>query len=145
MLATGAVLAAVDAGQAAAASCGSSTAAANVYKECPTDGGGGSSGGNTSTTGTQPGSSAPQHLSNQSKKALNQAGKDKKALALILKTSGNRRRLASETGPASTPSTVGSAFDLGSGPTALLIVLAGTAFLLLGGSGLRTWRSRRRA
>jgi hypothetical protein len=51
------------------------------------------------------------------------------------------------TGPTSAtsaPSALGSAFDLGSGPTALLIVLAGTAFLLLGGSGLHFWRRSHR-
>jgi hypothetical protein len=44
-----------------------------------------------------------------------------------------------------TPSAVGSAFDLGSGPTALLIALAGTAVLLLAASGARSWRRSHRA
>ena len=146
----GAVLAAISVGPAAAASCGSGTSAANVYKECVQDGGGGKSGGKSSTptqtsTNSNPGSSSPvTHISTKSQKALNGAGKDKAALAALLKGAGIRRQLASESGSATTPTAVGSAFDLSSGPTALLVILAGTALLLVAGSGMRVWRTRRR-
>ena len=60
----------------------------------------------------------------------------------------SRGRHSGGTSPArcatTTPTAVGSAFDLSSGPTALLVVLAGTALLLVAGSGMRVWRTRRR-
>jgi hypothetical protein len=121
-----------------------------VYKECQQDGGGGKSGGKSSTstqtsTNSNPGSSSPvTHISTKSQKALNGAGKDKAALAALLKGAGLRRHLASEGGSTTTPTAVGSAFDLSSGPTALLVILAGTALLLVAGSGMRVWRTRRR-
>ncbi len=128
----------------AAAACGSGTSAVSVYKECQQNGGGGKT-SPTSTTGTQSGSSGTvHHVSSQTTKALNKAGKDKSALSELLKTSGARRLYASKAGSSSTPSAVGSAFDLTSGPTALLIVLAGTALLLVAGSGMRVWHGRRR-
>ena len=131
-----------------AASCGSGTSASQVYKECVGDGGGGKSGGKSSTsttsTNSNPGSgSTATNVSTKAQRALNHAGDDKAALAALLKTAGLRRHLASE-GDSTTPTAVGSAFDLSSGPTALLIVLAGTALLLVAGSGMRVWRTRRR-
>jgi hypothetical protein len=144
ILVAGAVTAAVLVGPAAAASCGNgSTSAVSVYKECQQNGGGGKT-STTSTTGTHSGSTATvHHVSSQTTKALNKAGKDKNALAALVKTSGARRLYASKAGSGSTPNAVGSAFDLTSGPTALLIVLAGTALLLVAGSGMRVWRGRR--
>ena len=69
----------------------------------------------------------------------------KKTLAKLVTAYGLNRQLQTVHGSDTSPSAVGSAFDLTSGPTALLIVLAGTALLLLGGSGMRVWHSRRRA
>ncbi len=116
----------------------------SVYKECQQDGGGGKT-STTPTTGTHSSTTVTvHHVSSQATKALNKAGKDKSALAELVKTSGARRLFASKAGSASTPSAVGSAFDLTSGPTALLVVLAGTALLLVAGSGMRVWRGRRR-
>jgi hypothetical protein len=90
------------------------------------------------------GKTAP--VSNRTLLLLKHAGKDKSALTNLVKGYGLQRRLqgvhASEA--SATPSALGSAFDLGSGPTVLLIVLAGTAALLLGGTGMRGWRSRHR-
>jgi hypothetical protein len=134
----------------AALACGSGTSAVNVYKECLPSGGGGNSGGGRPTTPatksvTHPsGKTAP--VSNRTLLVLKHAGKDKSALTNLVKGYGLQRRLqgvhASEA--SATPSALGSAFDLGSGPTVLLIVLAGTAALLLGGTGMRGWRSRHR-
>ena len=117
----------------------------SVYKECSQNGGGGkTSTKTTSTTATHSGTTVTvHHVSSNTTNALNKAGKDKAALAALLQTSGARRLFASKAGSTSTPSTVGSAFDLTSGPTALLIVLAGTALLLVAGSGMRVWRGRR--
>jgi hypothetical protein len=78
-------------------------------------------------------------------KAIEKTGKDSKAFSTLVRAYGPPRSLqSSHTEPAAAPSAIGSAFDLGSGPTLLLIVLAGTAFLLLGGSGMRVWRGRHR-
>ncbi len=148
----GAALAAVLVGPAAASSCGSGTSASQVYKECLQNGGGGkptgiSSTGSTGThtgTSSNPGSSStPDKFSSATQKALNEAGKDKAALAALVKGAGLRRQLYSR-GSSTTPTAVGSAFDLSSGPTALLVILAGTALLLVAGSGMRVWRTRRR-
>ena len=117
--------------------------AQNVYKECALPSGGG--GGNPTGPGITPGDH-PSPISNRVLQALDQTGKDKPILSAMLKGYGlNRHLQAARASDASgTPSALGSAFDLGSGPTALLIALAGTAALLLGGSGLRVWRSRHR-
>ena len=82
----------------------------------------------------------------QTKAKLKKAGRDGTSLKNLLKGYGAARFLQSHSPAAATePTAVSSAFDLGSGPTALLIILAGTAVLLLGGSGMRVWRQRHRA
>ena len=142
----GAALAATLLGPSVAlAGCNGGTSAVNVYSECLPSGGAGKSKIHKRTSGSHQGihraRSKPSHLSGPATKALSHAGKDRSALANLIKSYGQRRRLqASGGGSQQSPSAVGSAFDLGSGPTALLIVLAGTAFLLLGASGLRGWR-----
>lgn len=151
ILVAGAVTAAVLVGPAAASGCGSGTSAVSVYKECGQNGGGGKGStptktSTTSTAGTHSGTTVTvHHVSSQTANALNKAGKDKAALAALLKTNGARRLFASKAGSTSSPNAVGSAFDLTSGPTALLVVLAGTALLLVAGSGMRVWHGRRRA
>lgn len=118
----------------------------NVYKECfPTGGGGKPTGGGTSKTGG-PGSTSPAVvIPSKTAKAIKKTGEDSKTFSTLVRSYGPPRSLqSSHSEPAAAPSAIGSAFDLGSGPTALLIVLAGTAFLLLGGSGMRVWRGRRR-
>lgn len=125
----------------AAIACSGGPSAVNVYKEClPTGGGGKPTGG-----GSSAGSSTPA-VSSQTANALRHAGKDKRVLASLVHGYGLHRVLrAGRAGEAGTaPTAFGSAFDLGSGPTALLIVLAGSAALLLGGSGMRAWRTRHR-
>ena len=124
----------------------------NVYKECLPNGGGGKPTGSRPATHSEPsagtkgsGSSSTHPASSPVANVLKQAGSDRRALEALL--GGNRRRLQASHGaaPATAPSAVGSAFDLGSGPTALLIALGGTAVLLLAGSGLRLWRGRHHA
>ena len=126
-----------------ASGCGGAPSAQQVYKECVPNGGGGSSG--TPTTGGQGSGTAPG-MSAQTSKALANAGEDGKSLKRLLKAYGVRRHLQSSHSTAATePTAIGSAFDLGSGPTALLIILAGTAVLLLGAAGARGWRRSHRA
>ena len=133
----------------AALACGSGTSAVNVYKECLQTGGGGhSTGGTTGGPGAtdRTGGSSRPALSSQAANALKHAGKaDRRVLAGLVDGYGLSRKFpatAGDSGATGSPSALGSAFDLGSGPTALLVVLAGTALLLLGGNGMRVWRSR---
>jgi hypothetical protein len=142
LLVGAAVAGAVLAAPTAAFACGGGPSAVNVYKECLPTGGGGKS-----TSGGQGKSSGSTTVySTKTAAALKRAGKDRRVLAALVAGSGHRRFLQPTTSGATTsPSAVGSAFDLGSGPTALLIALAGTALLLLGGSGLRLWRRSHRA
>ncbi len=131
---------------ALASGCGSGTSAEQVYKECLQNGGGGKSTsgakGSTPTSGGQTGSTAVT-VSPQVATKLEKAGKKGKALQYLHSAFGHRRHLASSHATAATePTAIGSAFDLGSGPTVLLIVLAGTAVLLLGATGFRLTRHR---
>ena len=147
LLATAAVAVAVLAvpSTALASGCDGAPSAEQVYKECLQNGGGGTTSGakgRTPTGGGQTGSTPA--ISPQMKKALKMAGKDGKSLQELLNAYGLRRHLTSTHATAATePTAIGSAFDLGSGPTVLLIVLAGTAVLLLGATGFRFTRHRR--
>ncbi|MGZ4336025.1 MAG: hypothetical protein ACXVRV_13245 [Gaiellaceae bacterium] len=128
---------------AALADCGSNPSAVNVYTECLSSGGGGKPASGTHTSG---GSTSPTSvpISKSTAKALKKAGTDGQSLSYLVKGYGVRRLLqSSSSAPATEPTAVGSAFDLGSGPTALLIVLAGTAVLLLAATGYRGVRQRR--
>ena len=130
---------------ALASGCNGGPSAEQVYKECLPNGAGGKSagGGNGGTPATGPGSTPA--VSPPLAKALAKAGKDGKSLKRLVNAYGVRRVLASShAAGAAEPTASGSAFDLGSGPTVLLIILAGTAVLLLGGSGMRAWRTRQR-
>jgi hypothetical protein len=119
---------------AAFACGGSNPSAVNVYVECLQDGGGSKPTNHSSSPSTTP------VVPSKTARLLAHAGHDK---ALLSKWAGSPGPSGLEsTGPASSSSAIGSAFDLGSGPTALLIILAGTAVALLGGSGLRFWRRR---
>jgi hypothetical protein len=137
----------------AALACNGGVSAVNVYKECVPSGSGGkaSSGGShshttggthTSVASTTP-TPTPVPVSKKTAKKLKKAGSDGKSLSHLVKAFGAARLLQSTSAPASEPTAVGSAFDLGSGPTALLIVLAGTAVLLLAATGFRGVRQRR--
>src|SRR3954447_19631904 len=117
---------------------GGGPSAKHVYSEClPTGGGGTSSTGGTHSSGP---TSVPS--SSPTGQTLKHAGKDRRVLAHLVKGYGIQRHLAATdtSGAFTSPTTLGSAFDLGSGPTLLLIVLAGTAVLILTGSGMRLWR-----
>lgn len=134
---------------AALADCGGGPSAQNVYTECLSTGGGGKStshSGGTKGGGSGGGSSSSTSvpLSKTTAKALNQAGSKGRTLKNLYNGYGARLLQGHSSGPTTEPTAIGSAFDLGSGPTALLIVLAGTAVLLLAGSGMRVRRGRQR-
>jgi hypothetical protein len=124
---------------AAFACGGSNPSAVNVYVECVQNGGGSKPSQHTSSGGTHtttPVTTAPP----KTDRALAHVSGPDKALLSSLAT-GPEPSMKSGS-PGTAPSAIGSAFDLGSGPTALLAILAGTAIVLLGGSGLRFWRRR---
>jgi len=134
------LLAAVVAGAAlgapaAAFACGGGPSAVNVYKECLPTGGGDQPTSSATSTG-------PVHLSPQAARALAHAGKDGALLSALVRSGAPRHLPTAGGASAAEPSALGSAVDLGSGPTALLAVLAGTAVVLLGVSGVRVWRRR---
>ena len=140
----------------AALACSGGPSAYNVYKECLSNGGsggghksggsGGSNSSNSTSTGNSQGSSQTSPaVSKQAMKALAHAGKDRNALKSLYEANGKSRFLytSHSSAPVSEPTAIGSAFDIGSGPTALLIALAGTAVLLLAMTGVRGARRRR--
>jgi hypothetical protein len=141
------VVVAALAAPSAAFACGGGVSAVSVYKEClPSGGGGGKaqSGGGGGSPGVHTrGTTSSLPVSNHTKRALKKAGKDGKSLSNLVKRFGAARLLQSHAAGDNTPTAVGSAFDLGSGPTALLIVLAGSAVLLLATTGFRSARQRR--
>jgi hypothetical protein len=142
----GAVLAAPTA--AYASGCGGGPSAVNVYKECLPSGGGGKSAKHSkspSSGQTGSASTTPVKVSPKAAKAIRHAGKDRRYLSSLIHGNHPASLLTSPSRATTTPTAVGSAFDLGSGPTALLIALAGTAVLILGGGGVRVWRHRHRA
>lgn len=149
-IAAGTLLLALVAPSVAEASCNGGPSAANVYKECLAGGGSHNHSHTGGSKSSGPSSSSPTQtvtpVSPQTAKALKQAGKQRRALSSLVKGYGVSRLAepSGSAGEASSPTAIGSAFDLGSGPTALLLVLAGTAVVLLGGSGMRVWRSRHR-
>jgi hypothetical protein len=112
--------------------------AVNVYSECVPAGGGDkpTSGNTTPTTST--------NVSPRTVKALKKAGKDRSRLLALVKGYGAKRfttpKNQAPAAAATTASALGSAFDLGSGPTALLVALGGTAVVLLGATGFRGYR-----
>jgi hypothetical protein len=133
-----------------ASGCGGGPSAEQVYKECVPGGGNGksththkanthkaNSGGQTSST--------PVPIPPKTAIALKKAGKDQKSLRRLVTAYGLHRSLASSHGtPPAAPTAIGSAFDLGTGPTVLLVMLAGTAVLLLAAGGYRSLRHRHR-
>jgi hypothetical protein len=130
----------------AAFACNGGTSAVNVYKEClPSGGGGKPAKGSASQGSHRTGSSSKPRISKSAAKVLHTARRsDRRALQGLIEGAGPPLPKTTQTGSANAPTALGSAFDLGSGPTALLIVLGGTALLLLGGGGMRAWRGRNR-
>ncbi|HUZ14602.1 MAG TPA: hypothetical protein VMU72_00305 [Gaiellaceae bacterium] len=81
------------------------------------------------------------------KHAIARSGNDRKVLNNLVRNPGlvdSQRLSAVRTASPASASTLGSAFDLGSGPTLLLVLLAGSVLVLLGTGGVRAWRNRHR-
>ena len=125
----------------AAFACSGGPSAVNVYTECVPTGSGGKHAGGSGGTSSKATVSVP--IPKPAARALAHARGDKRILYRLVTNpnmGATRAIEPSSAAPATAPSAIGSAFDLGSGPTALLAVLAGTAVLLLGASGWRGWR-----
>jgi len=151
-LVAGAAVTAVLAGPSSALACSGGTSAVSVYSECLPNGGGGkhsshhARSGSTATHTSGTGISSTPTVSRRAKKVLKRAGRHRRVLTALQATAPPR--MFQGTGPAeaqSAPTAFGSAFDLGSGPTALLVVLIGTVIVLLAAGGLRGWRRSHRA
>jgi hypothetical protein len=132
----------------AALACNSGVSAVDVYSECLPSGGGGhpTSSAKPTSTGnpTAPQTSVTPYVSKPTAKKLKKAGRDGKSLSNLVNRYGAARFLQLHSSPAKEPTAVGSAFDLGSGPTLLLVMLAGLGVLLVAGSGFRIAQQRRR-
>jgi hypothetical protein len=129
----------------AALACSGGVSAVNVYRECLQTGGGGKPTSGGGPTGGQSSTSTPIPISSRATKALQHVNhRDRRVLSGLVKGYGAHRLAGPQQSVADSaaPSAIGSAFDLGSGPTALLIALAGTAVLLLAATGVRSFRRR---
>jgi hypothetical protein len=78
----------------------------------------------------------------KSARALAHAGPERSALKNLLGDAG-LGKAGADSGSIASPSALGAAFDVGSGPTVLLAILLATMIALAGHSGLRSWRRRR--
>jgi hypothetical protein len=89
-----------------------------------------------------PQSGAPQTKSPKGlSRVLAQAGQDKAPLSRLLTDSGTG---SLQGGSVASPSLLGAALDLGTGPIALLAILLATALALGARGSVRSWRLRRR-
>jgi hypothetical protein len=149
--------------------CDHSGSAVSIYTNCPSTAGGkptpkhshkstpsGSTQPNTQpTTPSAPSYYVPPvHVSRVTKHALAHSGKDKKVLKNLVSNPNfvESRRLRAKPpaeGGAALSATgatsLGSAFDLGSGPLIFFALLAATVLVLLATGGVRSWRNRHRA
>lgn len=94
-------------------------------------------GGSNTGGGTQ--TQTPDNVS----RVLAQAGSDQGALKNLVAADAGLGKSGSEPGDNGSPSALGAAFDLGSGPTILLAILLATVVALGAHGGLRSWRRRR--
>lgn len=116
--------------------------ACKVYTEGPPTAGG----GGPAPTSTSGGAEPTVPIAKQSSRALAKAGSDKQALSNIISNPayGATRGLTKSGADAvPAPSALGAAFDLGSGPTALLVILLATAVGLAAQGGIRSWHRKR--
>jgi hypothetical protein len=120
-----------------------SASACKVYHE-PSVTANGNQGGGPATSGPATPPPKPLRVSKKAKSAISHAGKqDKKVLhSMITNPAYGRQRdlQIHNSGPVAQPTAVTAAVDLGSGPTTLLAIVAGTMVLLLAGTGFRGWR-----
>ena len=146
-------------GPTAAFACGGGTSANSIYTEqlCNAKGGAHStsgksdkpsqpSGGSQSSYTQQP--VAPVHVSHKTARAIEYSGKDKIVLRQLTSNPNfaDSKRLKTELLASGTAQAtmLGSAFDLGAGPTIFFVLLLGAVLVLLGTGSVRAWRNRHR-
>ncbi|HEY2353721.1 MAG TPA: hypothetical protein VGH79_02315 [Gaiellaceae bacterium] len=137
------------------ADCGGGSAV-SIYSEttCPANGKAKSTGQHHAAHPTAP-STQPTYptyptqpttpVAPKTKKALHHAGHAKKSLKKIIKQNSDTGVAPLKLVPAASSTALGSQFDLGSGPTFLVVLLLGTVLVLLGTGGVRAWRNRHRS
>jgi hypothetical protein len=143
-------------GPSVALACDGGSSATNIYSEqlCGAGGKGHSTSGKHSAKPSHPSSGSqttwvapPVHVSQRTAHAVAHSGKDKKVLNNLVRNRGlvdaDHIKPMLVAAPAAATS-LGSAFDLGAGPTILFALLLGTVLLVLGTGGVRAWRNRHR-
>jgi hypothetical protein len=139
-------------GPSAALACDHSGSAVSIYTDCVPK----ASGGHhpkpakhpQQTTTYYTGPPAPVvHVSTKAKHVIANSGKDKNALTDIVSNLNLVDTTHLKPVLASAPvhgASLGSAVDLGTGPTVFFALLLGTVLVLLGAGGVRSWRNRHR-
>jgi hypothetical protein len=140
-------------GPSAALACDGSGSAVSIYTQCtPKASGGHHARPPAKHPGSQPATTYyPQpvvHVTPRAKQAIAHSGKDKKVLKNIVSNPNlvDSKRLKQPV-LASAPareSSLGSAVNLGTGPTVFFALLLGTVLVALGAGGVRAWRNRHR-
>jgi hypothetical protein len=144
-------------GPSVALACDGSGSAVSIYTECTPSASGKHhhpaakpshpSGGSQSTEPiyyTQP----PVHIAPKTRRAVARSGKDKTILNRLVSNPNyvDSSRLKPElTASPAGAASLGSTFDLGSGPMILFALLAGSVLSVLGTGGVRAWRGRHRS
>jgi hypothetical protein len=95
------------------------------------------------TGGSSTGGSSQTHVPSNVSRVLAHSGPDLGALKNLVAADAGLGHVNSESGDVGSPSALGAAFDLGSGPTILLAILLATVVALGAHSGVRSWRRRR--
>lgn len=150
-------------GPSAAFACDGSGSAVSIYTECVPNAKGGThpTSGKHSTKPSHPSAPSqptqtttyvvitppPVKVSHRTSHAIAHSGKDKKVLKNIVRNPGLVDSTRLKPILASAPvheSGLGSAVDLGAGPTIFFALLLGTVLVLLGTGGVRSWRNRHR-
>lgn len=139
-------------GPSAALACDGSGSAVSIYTQCvPKASGGHPSKHPHTSAGSQTPYVAPYavpvHVSHKTAHTIARAGKDKKVLNNLVHNPDlvdadhiNPMLVAA---PAKATA-LGSAFDLGVGPTILFVLLLGTVLAVFGTGSVRAWRNRHR-
>jgi hypothetical protein len=144
-------------GPSAALACDHSGSAVSIYTNCTETASGGhkpkppvkhtqppasSHQTQTTTYWTPP----PVKVSHKAQHALKNAGRDKKVLKHIVThdLAGSKPLKPILASAPLHESSLGSAVDLGAGPTIFFALLLGTVLVLLGSGGVRAWRNRHR-
>ena len=135
-------------GPSAALACDGSGSAVSIYTQCVPK----ASGGHKhpvkphTAAGSPTPYVAPVYVSHKTAHTIARAGKDKKVLNKLVRNPDlvDVDRIKPVLVAAPAKATLGSAFDLGAGPTILFVLLLGTVLAVFGTGSVRAWRNRHR-